>query len=173
MLTMKDNYKLKNDYILANCCKPKQNNTIVGYYSHDNIIKIHISSCPNISNVEESRLISLTWDDVLLSKTKFEPESDYEKLDSMDFAILKHHLDFGIDYSLVIAGKFSINKQEAFDRHKKLKEHKLVERVEATMVQYRKGIADNKWIKHRNHTYYQITSKGENYLNHYLRQISK
>jgi len=34
-------------------------------------------------------------------------------------------------------------------------------------MQYRKGIVDNKWVKHRNHTYYKLTEKGTKYLDYF------
>lgn len=160
--------KLKEKYSLAKCCAPSVNSKIVGYFSHDNLIKIHNNSCPNIKNVESERLLFLKWDDILADKYEFKPDVNYYKLDQIDFAILKHHLDFGVDYSLVVARQVNISKQEAFDCHKKLKELKLLERVQKLMIQYRKGIVDNKWIKHRNHTYYQLTELGKNYINYYL-----
>ena len=163
-----DNIELKPDYTLANCCSPTQNDVILGYYSHDNIIKVHCIGCTNISNVEKERLVNLNWDEILVSSIKFKPENDYEELDNLDFGILQHHLDFGVDYSLVVARKLNISKQEAFDRHKKLKNMNLLSRVDAAMIQYRKGIVKNKWIKHRNHTYYDLTEKGKNYLKYYL-----
>ena len=61
-----------------------------------------------------------------------------------------------------------LDKQTVFDRHRKLREMGLLERVTATMVRYRKGIVDNKWIKHRNHTYFDLTDRGRKYLHHYL-----
>jgi hypothetical protein len=170
---MSDKLKLKENYTISNCCKPDINNEILGYYSHDNIIKIHNKNCPNLSSIEKERLINLNWDEAIEQETEFEPDTDFQTLDITDFAILKHHLDFGIDYSLVVAKQLNISKQEAFERHKKLKELKLIERVDAAMVQYRKGIVDNKWIKHRNHTYYKISSIGENYLSYYHNNTGK
>jgi len=32
------------------------------------------------------------------------------------------------------------------------------------MIRYRKGIVDGKWIKHRHHTYYALTQKGNRVL---------
>ena len=49
-----------------------------------------------------------------------------------------------------------------------MREMGLLERVEPLIIQYRKGIVDNKWIKHRNHTYYGLTSKGESYLRYHI-----
>ncbi|MFH2049803.1 MAG: DUF2250 domain-containing protein, partial [bacterium] len=76
--------------------------------------------------------------------------------------------EYGVDYSLVVARKLNIPKQAAFDCHKKLREMGLLERVKPLIIQYRKGIVDNKWIKHRNHTYYDLTDKGKSYLDCYI-----
>ncbi len=161
--------KLKKDYRLASCCAPSPPDDIVGYYSHDNIIKIHRRDCSHIAELDAARLISVLWDDATEDTAEFVPESDYNQLDDTDFAVMAHHQKYGIDYSLVVARKLNIGKQDAFDRHKKLRDMKLIERVDATIVQYRKGIVDNKWIKHRNHTYYQLTDKGRQYLAHFLK----
>lgn len=160
--------KLKNDYQLANCCNPDLDNTIVGYYSHNSLIKVHVKSCESLKSVEKERLISLEWADIIEPNDTFTPGAEYNDLDKVDFAILKHHLKYGIDYSLVVAKKLTIPKDVAFDRHKLLREIGLIERVEAKIVQYRKGIVDNKWIKHRNHTYFQLTDKGKKYLEYSL-----
>ena len=159
--------KLKSDYVLAKCCSPSLNDEIVGYYSHTNQLKVHRHDCSRLNAVAPERLVSLRWSEIVAGET-FKPDDDYAALDDMDFAILKHHLDFGIDYSLVVAGAVGLPRQEAFDRHRKLRDQRLLERVDATMVQYRKGIASHKWIKHRNHTYYSLTPKGERYLAHFL-----
>jgi predicted transcriptional regulator len=39
-----------------------------------------------------------------------------------------------------------------------------LKRVEKLMIQYRKNIVKGKWIKHRNHTYYELTPKGERWI---------
>ena len=105
----------------------------------------------------------LQWSDIL-AEPPFTPDTDYADLDRIDFAVLKHHRDFDIDYSLKVAQMLGIEKQDAFDHHQKLRNMGLLERVDALMVQYRKKIAKDKWIKHRNHTYYRLTDKGGAYL---------
>lgn len=163
-------FKVNDDYTLSNCCSPVPHEEIRGYYSHDNIIKIHKFDCPNLKKVEPNRLLSLAWDDILVSSERFTPDDDYNDLDDVDIEVLSHHKTYGIDYSLVVARKLNISKQDAFDRHKKLRDLNLIERVEPRIVQYRKGIVDNKWIKHRNHTYYDLTEKGRQYLSHYRKE---
>lgn len=158
--------KLKDDYTLANCCRPELSDRIVGYYSHDNVLKVHKQGCANCSKVEEARLVPLVWEEIIAAP-EFSPGDDFANLDETDFAVLAHHERLGIDYSLKVARDVGIAKQEAFDRHRRLRELALLERVDATMVQYRKNIVAHKWIKHRNHTYYQLTDKGSQYLAYY------
>ena len=157
---------LKDDYTAAQCCDPSPPCKIIGYYSHDNLLKVHRSDCLNLKKADAARLVHLNWPDIPADRP-FTPESDFKQLDRTDFRVLQHHREFGIDYSLLVARKLGIPKEEAFDRHKKLREMELIQRVEPTMVQYRKGLTPNKWIKHRNHTYFDLTPKGTNYLAHY------
>jgi len=158
--------KLKDDYILANCCRPDEADSIMGYYSHNNILKVHKSDCANLQKADSERLVELNWGDIIASDD-FEPDSDYENLESLDFKILHHHMEYGVDYSLKIASMYHLSKQAVFDSHAKLRKMKLLERVKELMMQYRKGIVDNRWIKHRNHTYYKLTDKGAKYLEYY------
>ena len=160
---------LKDKYSLAGCCHPTQNDSIVGYFSFDDHIKVHRDDCANLAKAAPERIVKLDWTDILALES-VQPDRDYQDLDETDFAILKHHRDFDIDYSLKVAQVLGIEKQEAFDRHQKLRQLGLLERVEALIVQYRKKIAKNKWIKHRNHTYYQITKKGAGYLTYHSKK---
>lgn len=155
---------LKEGYKTAGCCCPQPDDSIRGYFSHNNLIVIHRSSCASLKKVESERLLSLAWEEILDQKEN-EPDDDYLRLDELDFDILQHHMTMGIDYSLMVANLLKVPPQEVFERHRKLKNLRLLKRVEGVMVRYRKGIVDNKWIKHRNHTYYEITPKGERYLN--------
>ncbi len=155
--------KLKGNYILAKCCQPIQPDEITGYYSFDNLIKVHKTDCSNISKSDQARLMKLKWDDII-ETDEFKPEPDYKDLDEIDFLVLRHHNIYGVDYSLKVAAVLGIDRQSIFDSHNKLREMKLLERVQPLMIQYRKGIAKNKWIKHRNHTYYNLTDKGRKYL---------
>jgi len=159
---------LKEDYIRANCCKPDEGDAIVGYYSHDNIIKVHRADCPNLTKADQSRLVMLEWKNILTDGPET-PGEDFTDLDETDFRIMKLHREYGVDYSHKVARMLHLDKQAVFDRHNKLREMGLLERVEPRIIQYRKGIVDNRWIKHRNHTYYDLTDKGRLYLDHYLK----
>lgn len=161
--------RLKEGYKLAGCCFPEPDDSIKGYFSHTNVIVIHKSTCGNLRKTEPDRLISLSWEEVL-EKPEEKPGREFYELDELDFAILQHHQTMGIDYSLMVAKILSIQPQLAFKLHKKLKGMGLLKRVEKVMVQYRRNIVDNKWIKHRNHTYYQITPKGKWYLDFFASQ---
>lgn len=160
--------KLKEEYILANCCRPKPEQKITGYYSHDGLIKVHRADCPNLDKTDPERLMTLAWKDIIEADDPV-PGNDFKSLAENDFRILKHHRQYGVDYSLKVAAILHLDKQSVFDSHRKLRDMKLLERVKPLIIQYRKNIVDNKWIKHRNHTYYDLTDKGRLYLRHYLK----
>ncbi|MBU0984444.1 MAG: DUF2250 domain-containing protein [candidate division Zixibacteria bacterium] len=165
---MSESIRLKEPYLLARCCTPGTDQPITGYYSYDNTIKVHRTGCPNLNTTDQERLIALVWEDILAGEV-FSPGDDYATLDDTDFAILKLHRDYGIDYSLKVARMLNLDKEDTFARHRKLRDLGLLERVEPLIVRYRKGIVDNKWIKHRNHTYYDLTDRGSAYLDHFLK----
>lgn len=119
---------------------------------------------------DQARLVSLAWPEIL-SEEQFTPDDDYHELDDFDFRVLAHHDEFGVDYSLTMARLLGINKQTMFERHHKLRDMKLLKRVEPVMIRYRKGVVDNKWIKHRNHTYYDLTARGNKYLEYRQKQV--
>lgn len=164
--------KLKESYIKAKCCSPEPYDSITGYFSYNNRIVVHKTSCENLKKVESKRLLSLPWDEILEAEES-KPDQDYSQLDELDFRILQHHQVIGVDYSWMVAKILNFEPQLVFERHRKLRDLKLLERVEKVMIQYRKNIVDHKWIKHRNHTYYRITPKGERYLNFFIGQKSK
>lgn len=159
---------LKDDYIRANCCKPNEGDDIIGYYSHDNIIKVHRADCANLKKADQSRLVMLEWKNILTTGPET-PGDNFVDLDETDFRILKLHREYGVDYSLKVARMLHLDKQAVFDSHNKMRDMGLLERVEPRNIQYRKGIVDNRWIKHRNHTYYDLTDKGRLYLEFYLK----
>jgi hypothetical protein len=159
----KEAIKIKEGYKIAKCCSPLSTDSITGYYSHNNILIVHKATCENLKKAEAKRLVPLSWTEIL-EKAEEEPDKDYHDLDEIDFHILQHHQTMGMDYSWMVAATLDMDPEMVFDRHKKLKSLKLLKRVEPVMIQYRKNIVDHKWIKHRNHTYYQLTPKGENYL---------
>ncbi len=166
---MPEEIRLKDKYVLARCCSPSQGSAIVGYFSHDDMIKVHRHDCRNLVKAERERLVSLEWENIV-ENDEFKPGNDYGELEANDFRILQHHRDLGVDYSLKTASVIHLSRQEVFDRHRKLRDMGLLKRVEPVMIQYRKGVVDNKWIKHRNHTYYELTRRGRDYLAFFLGQ---
>ncbi len=161
-------FKIRPEYALANCCNPTPAQPVVGFHSHDDIIKLHAADCPNLKNVEQERLIELSWDDILL-REQFKPDETYRSLEENDFRILELHLKVGLDYSHKVARLLYLDKQEVFDRHAKLRDMGLLRRVPKLMIRYRKGVVDNKWIKHRNHTYYELTDRGKACVEYFIR----
>lgn len=155
--------KFKEDYFPANCCCPQPGDSITGYHSLEHYIKVHRSDCPNLAKADPRRLVKLEWSDILAEK-KSDDDLDLSGLDEIDWAVLAHHDKYGFDYSLVVAGMLGIETEIVFTRHKKLRDMGLLARVEPRMIQYRKGIVKGKWVKHRNHTYYDLTDKGRRYL---------
>jgi len=159
-LTLNDGYKL------ANCCNPETADKIRGYYSYNGIMIVHKSGCINLNKVEPDRLVILNWNEILADQPD-RPDDDYNDLEPIDFRVLDHHHSYGVDYSLKVARILNLEKQAVFDSHFKLREMKLLTRIKKLMIQYRKGVVDNKWIKHRNHTYYELTAKGILYIEYY------
>ena len=160
---MPESFRLKENYRLAGCCAPVQGDEIIGFLKQDSpVISIHRSGCRELAKVSEDRLISLTWDEI--SDSNIEPDISasptFQALDDTDFAILQHHKMMGNDYAAVVAKATGIPRATIFERHKKLRDLGLVRRVQPVMIQYRKGIVKGKWIKHRNHTYYELTPEG-------------
>ena len=164
--------KLKEGYKIARCCSPQPKDIITGYYSYNNVLVVHKTSCDNLKKNESKRLVSLSWEEILAKKEE-EPDMNYHELDELDFRVLRHHQTMGVDYSWMVASVLNIEPEQVFERHRKLRDLKLLKRVESVMIQYRKGIVDNKWVKHRNHTYFQITPRGERYLNFFISQNKK
>jgi hypothetical protein len=164
---MTDELRFKDQYTPAKCCEPTSDDTITGYFSHDRItIKVHRHDCHNLDKAPADRLVSLKWPDILAAQA-FEPGDDYHDLDDLDWRIMQLHAEYGVDYSLKVARMLHADRQAVFDSHAKLREMGLTERVKPLIIQYRKGVVDNKWIKHRNHTYYDLTSQGRRYLEYF------
>ena len=69
-----------------------------------------------------------------------------------------------MDYSIVVAEVLRVPLEEMHKRHRKLRELGGLKRVQGRVIQYRKNIVKGKWIKHRNHTYYELTSEGETWI---------
>jgi len=160
---MIENIDINDDYRLALCCKPVPHDKIIGFLKSDSgIISVHKEGCRNLKSIQPERLLNLKWNEVIKAELPDDSEKNalLAELDDIDFRILKHHAVMGVDYAAVVARHLKIDRATVFKRHRKLRDLKLLERVQPKMIQYRKNIVDNKWIKHRNHTYYEITGQG-------------
>ncbi len=171
-MTTDDNFRIRTEYTLASCCEPRPDTPVIGYHSYGESIKIHRADCRNLSSLDQDRLVPLNWNDII-TRDEFAPDDLYNSLEDNDFRILALHLKVGVDYSLKVAKLLRIDRREVFDRHKKLRDLGLLKRVRGLMIQYRKGIVDNKWIKHRNHTYYELTQKGQAFAEYYAARSGK
>lgn len=150
-------------YKIAKCCTPIENDSIIGYFKEEGIITVHDATCQSVSSLRPERLLDISWNEIKkteISDSKKETPKEIEELDQTDYLILKHHQEMGMDYSKVVAQSLHIPINEIQDRHKKLRELGGLKRVEGRIIHYRKNIVKGKWIKHRNHTYYEITPEG-------------
>jgi hypothetical protein len=152
-------------YRLAKCCSPQEGDKIVGFLKQDDdIFSVHRADCANIKKVRADRVVVLSWHEIAQDGDRSAgtiTDALYGQLDHVDFAVLMHHQMMGVDYAAVVARSVGIPRDEAFIRHKKLRDLGLLERVEPRIIRYRTGIVDGKWIKHRNHTYYDLTELGQ------------
>ncbi|SDB96580.1 Uncharacterized protein SAMN05660835_00077 [Desulfurella multipotens] len=84
-------------------------------------------------------------------------------LNNLEIEVLKYHKQKGCDYSKSLAKALNIKLCEAFKVHKKLLELGYLEKVKSRFTKYK---IDNKTklIKHRNHTYYQLSHNGKQFL---------
>jgi hypothetical protein len=164
---MTDPLRIKGDFRIARCCDPIPPDEIRGFLKPDSgLISVHKSGCGNLRSIQPERLVKLKWEEILVEDDEraLVHDPDFKLLDATDFKILKHHAEMGVDYAAVVAKSLGIDRATVFERHKKLRDLGLLIRVQPKMIQYRKGIVKNKWIKHRNHTYYEITEKGLKFL---------
>ena len=165
---MSDKIDLRENFRLALCCKPSPGDSVVGFLKPESgIFSVHKKGCANLRSIQKKRLIDLTWEEMLETVDEGDMVDDHiiKELDEIDFRILKHHAEMGVDYAAVVARSLGIERATIFERHKRLRDLKLLNRVQPRMIQYRKNIVDNKWIKHRNHTYYEITEMGKKLIN--------
>jgi len=156
------------EYRLAKCCSPEEGDEIIGFLKQESdIFSVHKVGCSNLARVPSERLVALKWSDIMAGVEKIPPPLVAEiagQLDGVDYVILAHHRTLGVDYAAAVAHFTGIERGEVFARHRKLRELGLLERVEPRMIQYRKGMVNGKWIKHRNHTYYGLTALGNRFL---------
>ncbi|BBJ27482.1 DUF2250 domain-containing protein [Athalassotoga saccharophila] len=98
---------------------------------------------------------------------------EFNKLSEIEIKILKYHKLMGADYSKLISHRFGIKLCEAMAIHKKLFDLGFLEKVSGSIIDYHTNIKRLKTIKHRNHTYYVLSRKGELCLREYEREFGE
>ncbi len=154
-------------YKLAQCCSPEAGADIIGYFKEDGTVAVHRSDCASVQYLRLERLLEVTWDEIHAAEASTDIETKdptFDQLDEVDYLILKHHQEFGLDYSIVVSEVLGLPLEEIRKRHQKLRKLGGLKRVERRMIQYRKNIVKGKWIKHRNHTYYELTPIGDRWV---------
>lgn len=163
-------------YKIAKCCTPEQDSPIIGYFKEDGTIAVHDTSCSTVPGLRTERLLDVSWHEIHKSQipdTSQEIPTEFAELDETDYLILKHHQELGMDYSIVVAETLRIPLEEMHQRHRKLRELRGLKRVEGRIIHYRKNIVKGKWIKHRNHTYYELTPEGKHWIDTFERPSSE
>ena len=154
-------------YKIAKCCAPQEGDTITGYFKEDGTITVHDATCHAVQEFRTERLLKVTWDEIRKTETTVDAvllAPEFAELDETDYFILKHHQELGMDYSIVVAETLRIPLEEMHQRHRKLRKLGGLKRVEERIIHYRKNIVKGKWIKHRNHTYYELTPEGKMWI---------
>lgn len=154
-------------YKIAKCCAPQEGDTITGYFKENGTVTVHDATCNAIRNFRTERLLDVTWDEIRTTETPTDSVTlppEFAELDETDYFILKHHQELGMDYSIVVAEALRIPLEETHQRHRKLRDLGGLKRVEGRIIHYRKNIVKGKWIKHRNHTYYELTPEGRTWI---------
>ncbi|RKU37541.1 hypothetical protein C6495_01905 [Candidatus Poribacteria bacterium] len=153
-------------YKIAKCCAPQPETPVIGYFKEDSTITVHHAECSAVKSLRAERLLKVSWQEIRAAEVPHEiplaPE--FAELDETDYFVLKHHQEFGMDYSIVVAEALQIPLDEMHRRHRKLRALGGLKRVEGRIIHYRKNIVKGKWIKHRNHTYYELTPDGKTWI---------
>ena len=153
-------------YQIAKCCAPQPETPVIGYFKENGTITVHHAECASVQGLRTERLLKVSWQEI--QEAEVPPEAtlapEFDELDETDYFVLKHHQEFGMDYSIVVAETLQIPLEEMHRRHRKLRELGGLKRVEGRIIHYRKNIVKGKWIKHRNHTYYELTPDGKTWI---------
>lgn len=153
-------------YQIAKCCAPQPETPVIGYFKENGTITVHHAECASVQGLRTERLLKVSWQEIQAAEVPPEVTlaPEFDELDETDYFVLKHHQEFGMDYSIVVAETLQIPLEEMHRRHRKLRELGGLKRVEGRIIHYRKNIVKGKWIKHRNHTYYELTPDGKTWI---------
>ena len=66
---------------LSKCCNPIPGDEIVGFVSKGQGIKIHRADCPNVKNVDSSRLVDVYWDYASIESKRYNVDLEIIGLD--------------------------------------------------------------------------------------------
>jgi len=77
----------------------------------------------------------------------------------LDLTILAYLKKLGPEYAKLLAIRLGLSLEESRNRLQSLEERGLIKRVERRIVKYYHR--RRKSVKHRNHTYYELTREGE------------
>ncbi|MEW6547285.1 MAG: DUF2250 domain-containing protein [Bacillota bacterium] len=79
--------------------------------------------------------------------------------EELDLKILAYLKKLGPEYAKLLATRLGLSLEESRERLQRLADRGLVKRVEGRIVKYYHR--RRKSVKHRNHTYYELTREGE------------
>ena len=83
----------------------------------------------------------------------------YDQDELLDLTILAYLKKLGPEYAKLLAIRLGLSLEESRNRLQSLEERGLIKRVERRIVKYYHR--RRKSVKHRNHTYYELTREGE------------
>lgn len=83
-------------------------------------------------------------------------------VDVIDLTILAYLKKLGPEYAKLLSRRLSLTIEESFERLQKLQKQGLITRIDRSIVKYYHRRRKN--VKHRNHTYYELTRDGEHLL---------
>lgn len=66
---------------ISKCCNPIPGDDIIGFVSKGQGIKVHRADCPNIKEIDKSRLIDVYWDYATITEKRFEVDIEIIGLD--------------------------------------------------------------------------------------------
>ncbi|ADQ07247.1 DUF2250 domain-containing protein [Caldicellulosiruptor changbaiensis] len=94
-------------------------------------------------------------------------KNDQDEL--LDLTILAYLKKLGPEYAKLLAIRLGLSLEETRKRLQSLEERGLIKRVERRIVKYYHR--RRKSVKHRNHTYYELTREGELFLREAKKKI--